>query len=134
MNQQNAGTERTQSGLGGSTSFSAKSHETAEQLKNTTRNSWTSAGHRESVAEHCWHVMLLGLLCADLAPDDVDYVVPVDSIGDPRQTAQYLITARYIESLRDMARTQNSKVIFMPTETSSMLSAVGAFKYATKSG
>lgn len=34
MNQQNAGTERTQSGLGGSTSFSAKSHETAEQLKN----------------------------------------------------------------------------------------------------
>ena len=50
------------------------------------------------------------------------------AIGDPRQTAQYLITARYIESLRDMARTQNSKVIFMPTETSSMLSAVGAFK------
>src|SRR4026207_220357 len=29
--------------------------------------------------------------------------------GDP---AQYLITVRYIESLRDMARSQNSKVIF----------------------
>jgi regulator of protease activity HflC (stomatin/prohibitin superfamily) len=50
------------------------------------------------------------------------------SIGDPAQTAQYLITARYIESLRDMARTQNSKVIFMPVETSSMLSSVGALK------
>lgn len=50
------------------------------------------------------------------------------SIGDPAQTAQYLITARYIESLRDMARTNNSKVIFMPVETSSMLSSVGALK------
>lgn len=50
------------------------------------------------------------------------------AIGDPAQTAQYLITARYIESLRDMTRTTNSKVIFMPMETSSMLSSVGALK------
>jgi len=48
------------------------------------------------------------------------------SIGDPAQTAQYLITARYIDSLRDMARTQNSKVIFMPTETSGVMSTVGS--------
>src|ERR687890_693012 len=45
--------------------------------------------------------------------------------GNP---AQYMITARYIESLRDMTRTNNSKVIFMPVETSSMLSSVGAIK------
>src|SRR4051812_14107382 len=50
------------------------------------------------------------------------------AIGDPQQTAQYLITARYIESLRDMTKTQNSKVIFMPMETSSMLSSIGAMK------
>ena len=50
------------------------------------------------------------------------------AIGDRGQTAQYLITARYIESLRDMAQTQNSKVIFMPTETSGVLASVGAFK------
>ena len=50
------------------------------------------------------------------------------TIGNPEQTAQYLITARYIESLRDMTRTQNSKVIFMPMETSAMLSSVGALK------
>ena len=50
------------------------------------------------------------------------------TIGSSEQTAQYLITARYIESLRDMARTTNSKVIFMPVETSSMLSSVGALK------
>ncbi len=45
--------------------------------------------------------------------------------GNP---AQYLITSRYIESLRDMARTNNSKVIFMPVETATMLSSVGAIK------
>jgi regulator of protease activity HflC (stomatin/prohibitin superfamily) len=45
--------------------------------------------------------------------------------GDP---GHYLITMRYIESLRDMTRTSNSKVIFMPVETSAMLSSVGAIK------
>jgi regulator of protease activity HflC (stomatin/prohibitin superfamily) len=49
-------------------------------------------------------------------------------MGDAEKTAQYLITSRYIESLRDMTRTQNSKVIFMPVETSSMLSSIGAVK------
>lgn len=45
--------------------------------------------------------------------------------GNP---AQYLITQRYIESLRDMSRGNNSKVIFMPVETSTMLSSVGMIK------
>jgi regulator of protease activity HflC (stomatin/prohibitin superfamily) len=49
-------------------------------------------------------------------------------IGSAKETTQYLITARYIDSLRDMTRTNNAKVIFMPTETSSVLSSVGAFK------
>jgi regulator of protease activity HflC (stomatin/prohibitin superfamily) len=49
-------------------------------------------------------------------------------IGSPDATTQYLITARYIESLRDMTRTQNSKVIFMPVETSAMLSSIGMLK------
>jgi regulator of protease activity HflC (stomatin/prohibitin superfamily) len=50
------------------------------------------------------------------------------SVGSAEQTTQYLITSRYIESLRDMTRTQNSKVIFMPMETSAMLSSIGAIK------
>jgi regulator of protease activity HflC (stomatin/prohibitin superfamily) len=50
------------------------------------------------------------------------------AIGDRKQTAQYLITQRYVDSMRDMARTQNSKVIFMPMETSGVLASVGAFK------
>ena len=45
--------------------------------------------------------------------------------GNP---AQYLITQRYIESLKEMSRGQNSKVIFMPVETTAMLSSVGAIK------
>lgn len=45
--------------------------------------------------------------------------------GNP---ANYLITQRYIESLRDMTRTNNSKVIFMPVETAGVLSSVGAIK------
>ncbi|MBC7901718.1 MAG: SPFH/Band 7/PHB domain protein [Saprospiraceae bacterium] len=49
-------------------------------------------------------------------------------IGNAEQTTQYLLTSRYIESLRDMTRTQNAKVIFMPMETSSMLSSIGAIK------
>src|SRR5437868_7513289 len=45
--------------------------------------------------------------------------------GNP---AQYLITIRYIESLRDMTKSNNAKVIFMPVETSTMLAAVGTIK------
>jgi regulator of protease activity HflC (stomatin/prohibitin superfamily) len=45
--------------------------------------------------------------------------------GNP---AQYLITKSYIESLHDMTGTNNSKIIFMPVETSSMLSNVGGMK------
>jgi regulator of protease activity HflC (stomatin/prohibitin superfamily) len=43
--------------------------------------------------------------------------------GNP---AQYLVTQRYIESLKEMSRGDNSKVIFMPVETSTMLASVGA--------
>ncbi|MCA1594255.1 MAG: SPFH/Band 7/PHB domain protein [Acidobacteria bacterium] len=50
------------------------------------------------------------------------------AIQDHGNPAQYLITARYIESLKEMTRGNNSKVIFMPMETSSLLSSVGAIK------
>lgn len=45
--------------------------------------------------------------------------------GNP---AQYLIMMKYIESLREMSQSNNSKVVFMPIETSSVLSSIGAFK------
>jgi regulator of protease activity HflC (stomatin/prohibitin superfamily) len=43
-------------------------------------------------------------------------------------SAYYLLMQRYIDSLTQMASSQNSKVVFMPVETSSVLSSVGAFK------
>lgn len=49
--------------------------------------------------------------------------------GDP---AHYLITSRYIESLRQMAESRNSKVVFMPMETASLMSSVGAFTELVK--
>jgi regulator of protease activity HflC (stomatin/prohibitin superfamily) len=45
--------------------------------------------------------------------------------GNP---AQYLIMMKYIDSLREMSRSNNAKVVFMPIETSSVLSSIGAFK------
>ena len=36
-----------------------------EQLKDTHRNSWTSRGRRESVAEHSWRLCLMAMLLAD---------------------------------------------------------------------
>lgn len=49
----------------------------------------------------------------------------IGQIGDP---AHYLITARYIDSLKEMASSPNSKVIFMPVETASVMASVGALK------
>ncbi|QEL21071.1 HD domain-containing protein [Limnoglobus roseus] len=44
----------------------------AEQLKNTLRNSWTSAGRRESTAEHTWRLCLMAVLFRESFPD-VDF-------------------------------------------------------------
>ncbi len=65
------------------------------------------------------------LRAAEAESEAIARVAQAITKGDP---AQYLITTRYIESLRDMTRTNNSKVIFMPVETSAMLSSVGAIK------
>jgi putative hydrolases of HD superfamily len=41
----------------------------AEPLKHTLRNSWTSAGRRESTAEHSWRLALMALVLADELPE-----------------------------------------------------------------
>jgi regulator of protease activity HflC (stomatin/prohibitin superfamily) len=51
-----------------------------------------------------------------------------DAMHEHGNPAEYLITTRYIESLRDMTKSNNAKVIFMPVETSTMLSSIGAIK------
>lgn len=41
----------------------------AEKLKNALRHSWTSAGRRESAAEHSWRLMLMAYFVGDAFPD-----------------------------------------------------------------
>lgn len=48
----------------------------AEQLKNNTRHSWTSAGRRESVAEHSWRLALMAYFMKDTFENaDIDKVI-----------------------------------------------------------
>src|SRR3954452_6532382 len=54
--------------------------------------------------------------------------VVAEAMHEHGNPAEYLITTRYIESLRDMTKSNNAKVIFMPVETSTMLSSIGAIK------
>ena len=54
--------------------------------------------------------------------------VVAEAMHEHGNPAEYLITTRYIESLRDMTKGNNAKVIFMPVETATMLSSVGAIK------
>jgi regulator of protease activity HflC (stomatin/prohibitin superfamily) len=65
------------------------------------------------------------LRAAEAESEAINRITQAIGQGDP---AHYLITTRYIESLRDMTRTNNAKVIFMPVETSSLLSSLGAIK------
>ncbi|HYL98896.1 MAG TPA: SPFH domain-containing protein [Blastocatellia bacterium] len=54
--------------------------------------------------------------------------------GGQGNPAHYLIMQHYIDSLAQMASGNNSKVVFMPVETSSMLSSIGAFKEVFSGG
>ncbi len=54
-----------------------------EKLKCNTRHSWTSNSRQESVAEHCWRVAVMALLCEEEYPDiDMNKVVKMCLIHD----------------------------------------------------
>ena len=54
-----------------------------EKLKCNTRHSWTSSGRRESVAEHCWRLTLMAMLCKDEYPDlDIEKVIKMCLVHD----------------------------------------------------
>jgi len=52
----------------------------------------------------------------------------VQAIGDPEAAVKYLTTIRYIDSLKEMTQAGNQKVVFMPFETSGILSSIGAIR------
>ena len=54
-----------------------------EGLKNVTRHCDTSAGRRESVAEHCWRLSLMAALLRPQLPDfDMDRVIELCLVHD----------------------------------------------------
>ncbi|MGH9947660.1 MAG: SPFH domain-containing protein [Pyrinomonadaceae bacterium] len=85
-----------------------------------------SEGNKQSAILDAEGAAQARLVAASAEAQAINQIAQI--VGSADQTAQYLITTRYIESLRDMTRTQNSKVIFMPMETSTMLSSIGAIK------
>jgi regulator of protease activity HflC (stomatin/prohibitin superfamily) len=85
-----------------------------------------SEGNKQSAILDAEGAAQARLVAASAESQAINQIAQI--MGDAERTAQYLITSRYIESLRDMTRTQNSKVIFMPMETSSVLSSVGMLK------
>ncbi|MGM0508014.1 MAG: SPFH domain-containing protein [Fusobacteriota bacterium] len=48
--------------------------------------------------------------------------------GDPMDPANYLIAIKYIDNLKELAQKDTDKVVFMPYETSSVLSSIGGIK------
>ena len=85
-----------------------------------------SEGNKQSAILDAEGAAQARLVAASAEAQAINQVAQI--MGSPEATAQYMITTQYIQSLRDMTRTQNSKVIFMPMETSSMLSSIGAIK------
>ena len=61
--------------------------------------------------------------------DEQEVTTNADAVASDRPNpAQYLITARYIEGLKDMAKSENARVVFMPAQTSRILGGVGAIR------
>jgi regulator of protease activity HflC (stomatin/prohibitin superfamily) len=85
-----------------------------------------SEGNKQSAILDAEGAAQARLIAAGAESQAINQIAQI--LGSAENTTQYLITSRYIDSLRDMTRTQNSKVIFMPTETSAMLSSIGAIK------
>ncbi len=85
-----------------------------------------SEGNKQSAILDAEGAAQARLVAASAEAQAISQVAQI--MGSTEATAQFMITSQYIQSLRDMTRTQNSKVIFMPMETSAMLSSIGAIK------
>ena len=83
-------------------------------------------GEKQSAILHAEGLAQARLRQAEAEAQAISQVA--DAMHEHGNPAQYLITTRYIESLRDMTKSNNAKVIFMPVETSTMLSSVGTIK------
>lgn len=83
-------------------------------------------GEKEAAIRRAEGAAQSRLLTADAEAEALRRIA--SALGESGNPSQYLILNRYIESLRDMTRGENSKVVFMPVETSNLLSSVGMLK------
>ena len=52
----------------------------------------------------------------------------IDALADKGQPDKYLIAMKYLETLGDITRGQNNKVVYMPYEATGILSSVDGIK------
>ncbi len=56
------------------------------------------------------------------------------SLGDEKDPANYLVALKYIEAFKNISGNEGDKVVFMPFESSSVLSSLGGIKELFKEG
>lgn len=56
------------------------------------------------------------------------------SLGDDKDPANYLVALKYIEAFKNISGNEGDKVVFMPFESSSVLSSLGGIKELFKDG
>ena len=95
-----------------------------EKLKCSTRHSWTSTGRHESVAEHCWRLSVMAMLCADEFPDlDIDRVIRMCLVHDFGEAVTGDIPS-FLKTEENEAEEENAIVSLLsglPSETAAEL-------------
>lgn len=85
---------------------------TAEQLKNTTRTSWTSTGTQETVAAHTWRLCLMSLVFAREFPDaDVAKLLKICIVHDLGEAVGGDISAKLQEGMPPKAEQERADLV-----------------------
>jgi putative hydrolase of HD superfamily len=91
----------------------------AEQLKNTTRTSWTSSGSRETVAAHTWRLCLMSVLFAREFPDvDIAKLLKICLIHDLGEAVSGDISAKLQEGMPPKAEQERADLLQLLTPLS----------------
>ena len=88
----------------------------AEQLKDTTRTSWTSSGAQESVAAHTWRLCLMATLFAREFPDvDVAKLLKICIVHDLGEAVSGDISAKLQEGQPPKAEQERADLLQLTT-------------------
>ena len=86
----------------------------AEQLKDTTRTSWTSRGTQENVAAHTWRLCLMAMLFAHEFPDiDVAKLLKICIVHDLGEAVSGDISAKLQEGMPPKAEQERADLLLL---------------------